>query len=84
MSSISYANVQSVSRPPKVGLARGLGTVLLWLLAGVLMLLVIPILLLFLITAVPLQYPTLFYAYIGAGQRTSVHEDDVLGYEFAL
>lgn len=30
------------------------------------------------------QYPTLFYAYIGAGQRTSVHEDDVLGYEFAL
>jgi pimeloyl-ACP methyl ester carboxylesterase len=30
------------------------------------------------------RYPGLFHAYIGAGQRTSVHEDDVMGYEFAL
>ena len=30
------------------------------------------------------QYPELFHAYIGAGQRTSVHEDDVMGYQFAL
>lgn len=30
------------------------------------------------------RYPELFHAYVGAGQRTSVHEDDVAGYERAL
>ncbi|HEX2781641.1 MAG TPA: alpha/beta hydrolase [Gemmatimonadaceae bacterium] len=30
------------------------------------------------------RWPELFHAYIGAGQRTSVHEDDVAGYGRAL
>ncbi|HYU81411.1 MAG TPA: alpha/beta fold hydrolase, partial [Candidatus Polarisedimenticolia bacterium] len=30
------------------------------------------------------RYPDLYAAWIGTGQRTSVHEDDVMGYEFAL
>jgi pimeloyl-ACP methyl ester carboxylesterase len=30
------------------------------------------------------RYPELFAAYVGTGQRTSVHEDDVMGYEFAM
>lgn len=63
MSVLLYANVQSVSRPPKFGLARGLGTALLWLLAGVLVLLLsIPIPLLFLITAVPLPLAAMLTA----------------------
>jgi len=30
------------------------------------------------------RYPELYAAWIGTGQRTIVHEDDVMGYEFAL